>query len=163
MAADDWKSFTDQTNKRMAEMRKAHPAIGAAFAGMAKAAIEPGALDSKTKELIALAIGVAARCDGCLAFHVKAAARSCRRGIPAIGRKGQGVLPGVHGARRHRHIADRAAGLTAKAVLGSGLIDSREMAGAGLRGNAKQDRRKPEGFKGLRRPRKCALSARCPP
>lgn len=75
MAADDWKSFTDQTNKRMAEMRKAHPAIGAAFAGMAKAAIEPGALDSKTKELIALAIGVAARCDGCLAFHVKAAAR----------------------------------------------------------------------------------------
>ncbi|MCC0056682.1 MAG: carboxymuconolactone decarboxylase family protein [Rhodobiaceae bacterium] len=33
----------------------------------------PGALDGKTKELIALAIGIAARCDGCLAFHAKAA------------------------------------------------------------------------------------------
>ena len=33
----------------------------------------PGVLDSKTKELIALAIGITARCDGCLAFHAKAA------------------------------------------------------------------------------------------
>ncbi len=30
-------------------------------------------LDSKTKELIALAVGITARCDGCLAFHAKAA------------------------------------------------------------------------------------------
>ena len=31
-----------------------------------------GAIDAKTKELIALAIGVANRCDGCIGFHVKA-------------------------------------------------------------------------------------------
>jgi len=43
------------------------------FSAMAKAALELGALDSKTKELIALAIGVSARCDGCIAFHAKAA------------------------------------------------------------------------------------------
>jgi AhpD family alkylhydroperoxidase len=30
-------------------------------------------LDTKTKELIALAIGVAVRCDDCIAFHAKAA------------------------------------------------------------------------------------------
>ena len=35
----------------------------------------PRSRDSKTKELIALAIGIAARCDGCLAFHAKAAAK----------------------------------------------------------------------------------------
>ena len=34
-----------------------------------------GALDPKTKELIALAIGIDARCDGCIAFHVKALVR----------------------------------------------------------------------------------------
>jgi AhpD family alkylhydroperoxidase len=32
-------------------------------------------LDKKTKELIALALGVAARCDGCLGFHTQALAK----------------------------------------------------------------------------------------
>lgn len=73
MAATDWKSFTDQTNARMGELRKAMPEPAAAFGQLAKSAISPGVLDSKTKELIALAIGIAARCDGCLAFHAKAA------------------------------------------------------------------------------------------
>jgi AhpD family alkylhydroperoxidase len=31
-----------------------------------------GALEKKTKELIAMALGVAARCDGCLGFHAEA-------------------------------------------------------------------------------------------
>ena len=31
-----------------------------------------GALDKKTKELIALAIGIATRCDGCIGFHTEA-------------------------------------------------------------------------------------------
>ncbi len=35
-----------------------------------KAAGSDGALDAKTKELMALAIGIAVRCDGCIAFHV---------------------------------------------------------------------------------------------
>ena len=42
---------------------------------MARAAMAAGALDEKTKELIAMAIGVAARCDGCLGFHAKALVR----------------------------------------------------------------------------------------
>ena len=40
---------------------------------MAAAATAGGALDSKTKELLAIAIAVAIRCDGCIAFHAKAA------------------------------------------------------------------------------------------
>lgn len=36
---------------------------------MHQASIRQGALDAKTKPLIALAIGVAAGCDGCIAFH----------------------------------------------------------------------------------------------
>ncbi|WP_421856346.1 carboxymuconolactone decarboxylase family protein [Oricola sp.] len=75
MAEQNWSDFTDRTNKRMAELRKSMPEPAKGFAELARAAIAPGALDSKTKELIALAIGIAARCDGCLAFHAKAAAR----------------------------------------------------------------------------------------
>ena len=73
MAATNWAEFTDQTNARMAELRKSMPEAAKGFAELARAAIAPGALDSRTKELIALAIGITARCDGCLAFHVKAA------------------------------------------------------------------------------------------
>jgi AhpD family alkylhydroperoxidase len=42
---------------------------------MHAAAFADGEVDRKTKELIALAIAVAVRCDGCIAAHAKAAAR----------------------------------------------------------------------------------------
>jgi len=45
------------------------------YNALGKAALAPGAIDAKTKELIALAIGVAARCDGCLGYHTQALAR----------------------------------------------------------------------------------------
>ena len=73
MATTDWGAFIDQTNARMAALRKEMPDAAKGFGDLAKAAITPGALDSKTKELIALGIGITARCDGCLAFHAKAA------------------------------------------------------------------------------------------
>ena len=74
MAATDWNAFTDQTNARMAALRKEMPDVAPAFGSLAKAAIAPGELDSKTKELIALAISVAVRCEDCIGFHAKAAA-----------------------------------------------------------------------------------------
>ena len=43
-----------------------------AFSELAKTATADGALYKKTKELIALAIGVSQRCDGCIGFHAKA-------------------------------------------------------------------------------------------
>lgn len=45
------------------------------FNTMAKTALADGALSTKTKELIALAIGVAKQCDGCIGFHTKALKR----------------------------------------------------------------------------------------
>ena len=42
------------------------------FYDMSGAATKDGALDKKTKEFIALAIGVSTRCDGCIGFHAKA-------------------------------------------------------------------------------------------
>ena len=75
MAVSDWEAFVGQTDQRMAAVRKGAPEVAKAFSGLAQAAIAPGALDSKTKELIALAIGITARCDGCLAYHARAALR----------------------------------------------------------------------------------------
>ena len=49
------------------------PDVMKEFSGLARAASKPEALDSKTKELIALAIAVAVRCDPCIAFHAQAA------------------------------------------------------------------------------------------
>jgi AhpD family alkylhydroperoxidase len=42
------------------------------FYAMAKAATADGVVDKKTKEFVALAIGVTQRCDGCIGFHAKA-------------------------------------------------------------------------------------------
>ena len=46
------------------------PEVMKAFSGVAQAALKAGSLDTKTKELIALAIRVAVRCDDCIAYHV---------------------------------------------------------------------------------------------
>ena len=45
------------------------------FGDLAAAVTKDGVLDKKTKELIALALGVAARCDGCLGFHTQTLAK----------------------------------------------------------------------------------------
>ena len=71
----NWTEFLDDTNAEMGALRKAISDPASGFAQLAKAATAKGALDPKTKELMALSIGVATRCDGCIAFHVKAAIR----------------------------------------------------------------------------------------
>ncbi|OAT48240.1 putative carboxymuconolactone decarboxylase family protein [Proteus hauseri ATCC 700826] len=47
------------------------PEVMKSFMSTTKAASKDGALDAKTKELIAIAIAVANRCDGCIGFHTK--------------------------------------------------------------------------------------------
>lgn len=44
-----------------------------AYSGLAHAALRPNALETKTEELMALGIAVAARCDSCITFHAEAA------------------------------------------------------------------------------------------
>ena len=57
-------------------LRKGIPDTMKGFSAMAVAATADGSLDPKTKELIATAIGVAVRCDGCIASHTKAAEKN---------------------------------------------------------------------------------------
>ena len=58
------------------ELRRAIPEVYKGFGELHHAAFAQGALDPKTKELIALAIGVVEGCDGCIASHAQAAARA---------------------------------------------------------------------------------------
>lgn len=58
------------------DLRQAIPDVYAGFGSLHKAALSDGALDGRTKELIALAIGVATRCDGCIASHARGAVRA---------------------------------------------------------------------------------------
>ena len=55
------------------ELRTGLPEVMKGFSAIARAATTAKAFDAKTKELIALAIGVALHCDDCIAFHTKAA------------------------------------------------------------------------------------------
>lgn len=67
----NYPDITKDISKSMKELRAAIPDTMAGFSQMAKAAKKDNALDMKTKELIALAIGVAVRCDGCIGFHAE--------------------------------------------------------------------------------------------
>ena len=56
-------------------LRAQIPQVYEAFKELSSAAFADGALDRKTKELIALALSVASQCDGCMASHARGAAR----------------------------------------------------------------------------------------
>ncbi|MBO9523543.1 MAG: carboxymuconolactone decarboxylase family protein [Nocardioidaceae bacterium] len=58
------------------ELRRSIPEVYRGFGELHRAAFADGALDVRTKELIALAIGVVEGCDGCIASHAQAAARA---------------------------------------------------------------------------------------
>lgn len=54
-------------------LRTAAPEVWAGFGELHQAAVADGALSAQVKELMALAIAVVKQCDGCIAYHAKAA------------------------------------------------------------------------------------------
>ena len=53
----------------LGEMADAVPEVLNAFGQLQQASFKDGALDVKTKELIALGIAISQSCDGCIAWH----------------------------------------------------------------------------------------------
>lgn len=75
-----YKEITGHTSAWLAPLRKDMPDVSRGFGALSHAALADGALDKKTKELIAMALGVAARCDPCLGYHAQALVRlGCTR------------------------------------------------------------------------------------
>ena len=61
--------ITKGINTQLAKLRKEMPDVMAGFSSIAQAATKDGALNKKTKELIAMALAVANHCPGCIGFH----------------------------------------------------------------------------------------------
>ena len=69
----DWPETTRVLSAQLKQLRSDLPEVLKAYTVLAQAALAPKALSTKTKELVALGIAVAIRCDDCVAFHAKAA------------------------------------------------------------------------------------------
>ena len=76
MSVESYPVFLKKVQQDMGELGKANPDIMTGFSKMHEAVGSDGALYSKIKELIALAIGIVVRCDGCIAFHVQDALKA---------------------------------------------------------------------------------------
>ena len=62
-----------EVKRSLAKLGREYPCIMKAFSSFMGEVEEKGALDTKTKEVIAVALSVATRCKWCIAFHVKSA------------------------------------------------------------------------------------------
>jgi AhpD family alkylhydroperoxidase len=71
MTADRYRALTQSISANLATLRAGTPEVMKSFNELGRAATANGVLDRKTKELIALALGVAARCDPCIGFHMQ--------------------------------------------------------------------------------------------
>jgi AhpD family alkylhydroperoxidase len=69
------QSVADELRPQTRELRRMIPEVYKGFAALHGASLADGALDGKTKELIAMAIAVSTQCDGCISSHAKAAVR----------------------------------------------------------------------------------------
>ena len=97
-----WPELTRELSTELRSLRGGAPDVMRAFSSLATAALAAGSLDPKTKELIALGISVAVRCDDCIAFHVKAAVEH-----GAMGRSARNARNGdLHGRRSVRHVCE---------------------------------------------------------
>jgi AhpD family alkylhydroperoxidase len=66
-----YKSLMTETGSQLRHLRKSQPDMITAFNTLGQASMTAGTLDAPTKELIALAIAIAGRCDACIGYHVK--------------------------------------------------------------------------------------------
>jgi AhpD family alkylhydroperoxidase len=74
-STSQYQDVTRKIRTRLKDIRRGMPAIMQSFQELGAAATAEGALSAKTKELIALAIGVTGRCEGCVGFHAQALVR----------------------------------------------------------------------------------------
>ena len=70
------KDVRDELRVPSRDLRHAIPQVYAGHKQLYDAALSAGALDVRTKELIALATAVSKECDGCIAAHAHAAVTS---------------------------------------------------------------------------------------
>ncbi|GKT07771.1 carboxymuconolactone decarboxylase family protein [Desulforhabdus sp. TSK] len=73
---EDYPRYHERLQALTAKLAKELRGPMSAFAQLNGAATAAGVLSTKTKQLIALGIGITVRCDGCIAYHVHDALRA---------------------------------------------------------------------------------------
>lgn len=71
----NWNDYRDQLMKGVGELGKLSPDTVRGYATLSGAGSKTGHLDARTRELIALAVSISLRCDGCITVHTEAAHR----------------------------------------------------------------------------------------
>lgn len=69
--ATDYNQMMKEISSQVGVLRKDIPDTMAGFGALSAGADKAGALDSKTKEYVALGIAVAQRCEPCIAYHTR--------------------------------------------------------------------------------------------
>lgn len=80
MGTSKWVKLHEEMPSIVSELNLGHPELGKAFRDIQRSVCKDGALSFKTKELIAAALAIASRCEGCIAHHLHACAElGCTR------------------------------------------------------------------------------------
>jgi len=66
----DFPAYRKHLQGLSRRLKQSAPGAMAGFGELHEKSMAAGALDAKQKELMALAIGITSRCDGCIAFHM---------------------------------------------------------------------------------------------
>lgn len=69
----NWNDYRNQILARVGEIGRLSPETVKGYMALGSAGAKTGHLDAKTRELIALAVAISLRCDGCIAVHTAAA------------------------------------------------------------------------------------------
>ena len=72
----DYLELYDHLEKQITNLGNELPGQMSGFARLHRKAVEDGVLTGKTKELIALAISITIRCEGCIAYHTNDAIKA---------------------------------------------------------------------------------------
>ncbi|WP_408021692.1 carboxymuconolactone decarboxylase family protein [Siccirubricoccus phaeus] len=69
----DWDAYNAATRVQGKALNALHPELVKGFGALSRGAATTQHLDAKTRELIALAVAITTRCDGCIDAHVRKA------------------------------------------------------------------------------------------
>ena len=72
----DWDGYLQELIARTGEIGRTSPDVVRGYRMLSDAGAKTNKLDAKTRELIALAVAVSLRCDGCITTHTTAAVKN---------------------------------------------------------------------------------------
>ena len=73
---NNWSDLLPSIQKAFGALGKSNPKMVKAYMALGEAAEENNVLDAKTRELIAVAVAISLRCDGCIGTHTEAARKA---------------------------------------------------------------------------------------